>query len=174
MPGRVPNPYLLVGPKPVTFSADLTTLRELPLFIERQLEKVVEKYAYMIKELAQWYVPVDQGAAKASIYVVTSRNSDKDKAYAEASQKALTEESRWNHKGRALEFAPDIEEEGRVRALHAMICVGVVYGMWLELGEYTIHAENPGATHPYLTPAVMHYEESFLKACAGVFEQVKR
>lgn len=172
MPGRIPNPYKLVPPNPILFRKDLTGLISLPEKIEKQLEIIVEKYAYMIKALAQVYVPVDQGAAKASIYVVTSKNSGQKEAYKEAETKALTEESRWLHKGRKLEFASDDPEENRVRKLHAMICVGVIYGLWLELGEYTMHAENPGARHPYLTPAMEHYEEDFIRACAGVFEQI--
>lgn len=172
MPGRIPNPYKLVPPNPVIFRKDLEGLISLPDRVERQLEIVVEKYAFMIKALAQFYVPVDQGAAKASIYVTTPRISDKQNAYSDAKQKALTEESRWHHKGRNLVFADDAPEESEVRKLHALICVGVVYGMWLELGEYTMHAQNPGARHPYLTPAMEHYEEDFIRACAGVFEQV--
>lgn len=164
--------YRLVPVMPITFKHDMKKLKSLPEFIERQLDQIVTIYAMEIKKLAQWYVPVDQGAAKASIYVVTDKISEKDQAYADARQKALTEESRWGNQGRNLQFALDDPDEQNVRKLHALICVGVVYGMWLELGEYTIHAENPGAQHPYLTPAMEHYEPQFLKACAGVFEQV--
>lgn len=171
---RIPNPYSLIPPTPIVFKADISDLLSLPEKIEAQLEIVVEKYAFMIKGLAQFYVPVDQGAAKASIYVSTSRTSDKEQAYSSAKQVALSEESRWHHKGRKLRFADDTPEEAKIRQLHAIIAVGVVYGMWLELGEYTMHAQNPGARHPYLTPAVEHYEQDFIKACAGVFEQVKQ
>lgn len=138
-----------------------------------QLEKVVQTFAFEIEALAKQTIPVDQGAAKASIYVATSQNSGKDEAYAKAKTAALTEESIWHHKGRNLEFADDDEREMNVPELNALICVGVIYGYWLELGDYEMHAQNPGARHPYLSPAVEYYRQQFFDACGKVLAQVK-
>lgn len=145
--------------------------------VEAALSLVIEKFAFLIKALSQNYVPVDQGAAKASHYVLFrdasgKRISTKDEAYNEASQVAKTEESRWHHKGRTLEFAPDDPEEALQLRLMALICVGVVYGMWLEHGDYNMHATNPNAQHPFLTPAILEYETAFFAACAEVFKKL--
>lgn len=170
---RIPNPYKLVPPKSIKFVKVSNELDELAEKIEFQLMLIVEKYAREIERAAKQMIPVDQGAAKASIYVATHNFSEKDSAYSEAKAVAKNEESRWHHKGRNLRFAEDAEEEQNIKKLHAVICVGVIYGMWLELGEYTMRATNPGAQHPYLTPAVLQHEEGFLAACAKVFDQVK-
>ena len=167
-----PNPFLIIPKIPVTLRTDIKKLDALPDKVERALELIVEKYAFAMKELAQFYVPVDQGAAKASIYVATRKSSGKESAYAEASSHALTRESRHGHKGRTLTFAFDDPEENQIKHLHALICVGVSYGLELELGEYTMHATNPGARHPYLGPAVEHYTDDFYKACGEVFKHL--
>jgi len=136
--------------------------------VEKDLGIVVRLYAQEISKLAKLYVPVDQGAAKASIYVADDKTSGKDQAYAEAISAARLQESKHGHKGRKLQFAPDDPLEMQVPDLHALICVGVIYGYWLELGDYQMQAENPGARHPYLEPAVDYYQDQFFDACATI------
>lgn len=169
MPGRLPtNPKL-----EIIFSRDLKELESLPQKVEQYFQIVVEKYGYVIKHAAQLYVPVDQGAAKASIYLLTNTIDEKDEAYSDAKSVARTEESIWHHKGRDLQFAEDDPDEQKVGPMMALICVGVIYGAWLEYEDYTLHATNPGVRHPYLTPAFLQYEQEFLNACALVFDKIK-
>lgn len=134
-----------------------------------RLKQVVLKSALDIKALVQYNAPVDQGAAKASIYVTTEDFSDQSESLTNARTAAATEPSRYGHKGRDLQVFDDVDEVSR---LHALICVGVVYGLELEFGGTTVRATNPGAQRPYLTPAFEEYHDTFLSACAACFSEI--
>ena len=159
--------------KALKFEADLTKFDKIPALLDERFRLIVEKSAYDIKGLSQYYVPVDQGVAKASHFVVTESGSERDNAIKEAEVLAATEESRYGHKGRTLGFD---SEEAELQHLHAFICVAVVYGLELEFGyisgSLNVRAENPGAQRPFLTPAVLEYEKTFIAACAGAFRNL--
>ena len=153
----------------VKWKGNLDKLTSLPEKLEKNAYKVIERYGFLIKEASQLNVPVDQGAAKASHYLVTKEIDGQDDAYTEAILRAQLMESRWGHKGRRLKFAPDDPDELNPKDLQALICVGVIYGMALE-EEGSIRAENPGASRPFLKPAFDHYEPQFLNAMGKIFE----
>lgn len=156
--------------KPIVFTYDVSGLDRVEAILEQRFIKIVEKAANDIKALSQYYVPVDQGVAKASHFVVTQTGSDRDEAIALAQQEAALQPSRYGHQGRQVSFD---SEEADLRAYHAFICVAVSYAMELEFGyisgSLNVRAENPGAQRPFLTPAVIEYEESFIKACVAAF-----
>ena len=165
-------------PISISYSWDVTKLEELPNLITKKLELILEKTGNDIKALAQFYVPVDQGAAKASIYLETEHSSGYETAVSEAQAAARFKESRWGHKGRSLEVFPEHSgDEEKVGRLKALIIVAVVYGIVLEEGmggedSLNVRATNPGARRPFVRPAMLEYEQKFFEAVGKVFEGI--
>lgn len=159
----------------VSIDIDLNNLKKIPDELEKKAELVLEKYAFLVKELMQYYVPIDQGVAKASIYVRTKKINEQKKAYQEAQAEAQNISLRYpDHTGRTVQFANDDPDELSPRNLVALICVGVIYGMQLEYGGVNVLAENPGARRPFATPAFMHYEQQFINSMRQLFDEVTR
>jgi hypothetical protein len=159
---------------------DTTGIDRYQRFVLKQLSIFVEKIAFDIQALAQYYVPVDQGAAKNSIFTsIGSKpgesNTAAEQAMQSAQEAATEQESRWGHKGRTLRF--DIYELDVLPDLApylAYISVAVIYGMALEFGTLenpdplSVAATNPGAQRPFLGPAMDAYEDAFFNGIKAI------
>lgn len=164
----------------LTTKIDTSGLDRYQRTVLKQLSIFVEKIAYDIQALAQYFVPVDQGAAKNSIFVsIGSKegesNSAAQLAMAEAQTAATENESRWGHKGRTLRFdIMELDVQPEIAPYIAYISVAVIYGMALEFGTLenpdplSVAATNPGAQRPFLTPAVDAYEDAFFNGIKAI------
>lgn len=123
----------------------------------RRLSQVVRKTAFDIVADAKPNTPVDTGALKNSIYVVTDQRS----TYREAQAKADASVGRAGRKPRrhhpmatgASEFA-------------AIVGVGMEYGMAVEYGS------DGRAPRPYIGPAVEHQRRQFPAKCREAMRKV--
>lgn len=164
----------------LTTKLDTSGIDRYQSTVLRQLSLFVEKMAYDIQALSQYFVPVDQGAAKNSIFVSIGNkpgeaNVNAERAMQEAQSAATQNESRWGHKGRVLKFdLLEIEVLPDLAPYLAYISVAVIYGMALEFGTLenpdplSVAAENPGAQRPFLGPAVDAYEDAFFSGIKAI------
>ena len=164
---------------------DLDKLATLPERMEKVWLNIVIKTILNIQRDSQGFVPIDQGVAKASHYIVYKGGPD---SFTQAVADAMEEthnDSRWGHKHRSTEglffdSALSVEDESRVLSnsnyLWGFVCIAVTYGFELETGfesgSLNVVADNPGASRPFLTPAVIENEEPFLSACRLSFGAV--
>jgi hypothetical protein len=164
----------------LTTKIDTSGLDRYQSFVLKQLSIFVEKIAFDIQALAQYYVPVDQAAAKNSIFVSIASKPGEASTHAQmamsAAQTAATEnESRWGHKGRTLKFdLIELEALPDIAPYLAYISVAVIYGMALEFGTLenpdplSVAATNPGARRPFLRPAIDEYEDIFFSGIKAI------
>jgi hypothetical protein len=139
--------------------------------LRRRLQTVVDKFGQLIKARAQYYVPVDQGVAKASIYTDSATIQGAERGPALAQAVTHTEElSRYGHEGRTIKFAEQDELEGNVPPLYAIIVCAVIYWAELEFGGSNVRATNPGAQRPFMRPALDDFETMFEDACERVVD----
>src|SRR5262245_40306010 len=103
--------------------------------------QIVRKSAFDVERYAKQGAPVDTGALKNSIYTVTEDSSGFGRARPDVAPGAS--------------LFPEVHRppEG-----HALVVVGVSYGIFQELG--TIHM----AAHPYMYPAAVRARPEFLAA----------
>jgi hypothetical protein len=163
----------------------LDYLESLPERLEEMWYAIVHKTCFDIQHNSQLKVPVDQGVAKASHYVVLK---DGDDTFEEAISEAIEEthnESQWGHEHRktdGLFFGSSLDQTDLNRVssnsdyIWGFVCIAVVYGLELETGyvsgSLNVRAKNPGASRPFLTPSVIEYEQYFLEACRQAFGKI--
>lgn len=129
-------------------------MKDLIRRIEPEVGRAVRKTAHDIKREAQDKVPVDTGALKNSIHVLTDRMDVASVAQAvEASMTAAAKATTKAGVG-ARRFMAGTQRPGR---LEAIVAVGMEYGRAVEEGTHNTAAQ------PYLMPAV--------EATAGPFRQ---
>lgn len=120
-------------------------LPQVPGALDRSISKVVRKAAFDIQRIAMQNAPVDLGALKGSIYVVTHKSSTYDAAV-NAAESANPQ----------VELLPEVERPANDRT--AFVAVGVTYGIYQEFGTTKMPA------HPYLTPAAELVRPQYLDA----------
>ncbi len=127
---------------------------ELRKQLRKEAGQIVRDTATKIKLDAQLRAPVDTGALKNSIYVVTDRSSDYGTAISQATSA--------NPKA---ELLPAVSpEEAGVDDLTAVIPVGAKYGAYVELGTFR------QAAQPYLGPAAEGQRAAFERAMRKVLD----
>ena len=124
--------------------------------IRTQVSKAVRKAAFDVQGQAQANVPVDTGAAKASIYVATS---DTD-GYAKAVDDATSFAQARNVNAKAPKFFDDVMDTETLTDMQALVVVAVNYGYWLEYGT----SKRPA--RPFLIPAMLAIGPIFDQAIA--------
>lgn len=164
----------------LTTTVDTTGLDRYEKYVIKQLKIFVEKIAYDIKALAQYFVPVDQGVAKNSIFVSIGdkpdlSNANAEQAKSDAQTLATTQDSKYGHKGRILRFDTyELDVLPELAPYLAYISVAVIYGMALEYGTMqnpdplSVAATNPGAQRPFIGPAVDAYEQAFFSGIKAI------
>lgn len=129
-------------------------LPELALLLQVVVGQLVRKAAFDIQALAAVLAPVDLGALKSSIYVVTSKDSD----YAA-------------HAAAAASLRPGAtvlpEVEAPKSPTQAIVAVGMDYGIYQEFGTVYQPAQ------PYLTPAAEVVKPQFIAALSGLEQFLK-
>ena len=111
------------------------------------LDLAVRKAAFDIEANAkQPPIPVDTGAMRASIHVVTSKDNGHTKAVADA--KRLR---------KGVKTYPVVKPAG---PREAIVAVGVHYGIYVEMGTRKMTGR------PYLGPAIRRVTPAFRRACA--------
>jgi hypothetical protein len=143
--------------EPVDVVVDLQIVyNDLPRIARRlpaSADVIVRKTAFMIKGIAQGNVRVDTGAAKNSIYVISSTGN----GFSAAVRAAAGAMVRRGAGARQMLFqAPPVD---RTRKGAALVVVGVSYGYWI---EYVLDA--------YLTPAAEEVKSAYVNAMKGVFD----
>ena len=123
-------------------------LGELSELMHENASKAVRATAFNIVLDAQSYAPVDTGAMKNSIYVVT----DDESSYADASSDARVLNE--------IEILPEMDAPKD--DLTAIVAVGAEYGLYVEMGTVRTSAQ------PYLEPAAELSREAFEQAMKGI------
>lgn len=129
-------------------------LPELAPLLQVVVGQMVRKAAFDIQALAAVLAPVDLGALKSSIYVVTSKDSDYE-----------------THAAIAASLRPDATVLSEVEApkspTMAIVAVGMDYGLYQEFGTVYQPAQ------PYLTPAAEVVRPQLLAALGGLEQFLK-
>jgi hypothetical protein len=129
-------------------------LPELSPLLQIVVGQLVRKAAFDLEALAATLAPVDLGALKSSIYVVTSKDSDYE-----------------THAAAAQSLRPDATVLPQVEApkspTMAIVAVGMDYGLYQEFGTVYQPAQ------PYLTPAAEVVKPQFLAALSGLEQFLK-
>jgi len=126
------------------------------------VSEVVRKTAFDIQATAQTLVPVDTGAAKASIHVVTG---DAD-GYTTATENAQAAYET-KYPKQTLDFWPDNPVSPSEDSITALVAVAVLYGWYLENG-------TPGGRikgRPFLQPAVDAAQTAFEMAVSQALDE---
>lgn len=119
------------------------------------LSQLVRKAAHDVESLAKANAPVDTGALRASIHVITSDGSD---------YKAVARQVRRINKKHNTNVQLLTEVERPDSPLQAFVVVGVDYGVPVEFGTAR------RAATPYLLPAAEQVEKPFLDAVGATIE----
>ena len=167
---------------------NLDKLESIPEKLEQLFLDLIVKTTNDIKYLSQSYVPVDQGVARASHYTVFGEGGSETDNMAEGISEAIEEsknESRWGHKNRNIEnlfFGTPLDsgDASRVASnpdlIWGFVCVAVVYGLELEFGfvsgSLNMRDPHPNASRPFLTRAVLEYEDTFFAACRAAMGKI--
>lgn len=129
--------------------ADVGPLNKLAKDIKGKLNQIIRKTALDIQAKAQQMAAVDTGAMRNSVVAIT----DKEDEYSAraAVSKALNPHAKlFDH------------PEGTVDELHAMVAVGVEYGIYQEMGTVYTPA------HPFMGPAAEAARPGFEQAVSKV------
>lgn len=145
----------------MNFKMGFKALDQIPDAVSSMVSLAVRKSAFDVQARAQSAIPVDTGAAKASIFVVVGD----DNGYAQAIDDAETAHQT-AHKSKhpsgadaePLDFFPEIA--GPVAPMQAYVAVAVMYGWFLENGT------TRTAARPFLAPA-MAYVQPFFEIAIG-------
>lgn len=124
-------------------------LGELSELMRENASKAVRATAFNIVLDAQGYAPVDTGALKNSIYVVTDDNSGYQNASSDA--RAVSAD---------VEMLPEMAAPKS--DLTAIVAVGAEYGLYVEMGTVNAPAQ------PYLEPAAENNRRPFEQAMKGI------
>ena len=124
-------------------------LPEIAPLLQVVVGRLVRKSAFDIQALAAVLAPVDLGALKSSIYVVTKDSSDYE-----------------THAAAAQSIRPDAtvlpEVEAPKSPTLAIVAVVMDYGIYQEFGTVYQPAQ------PYLTPAAEIVKPQFMAALSGL------
>lgn len=127
-------------------------ITKLTRSLEQRLSRVVLKTAFSIERDAKLKAPVDTGALRSSIYVVSENANTQENAYSQARAR----------RSKVKLFEPI--QTVSIDKLSAIVAVGVEYGA---LVEYGIHRKS---AKPYLIPAVNANRRSFQDEVAKVLK----